>query len=144
MISWLNKVISWLFKKPLKAESTAIDSHDVPPAQESQKYYFSSIVEKESTPNNDSIQENEFIAVVYKRKPIWALFKCPCGCGYIITLPLQKPHNPKWTLYKSEFERPTLYPSVWQNKGCQSHFWIEDGKVIWYNNNVGEPWFDED
>ena len=142
MFNWINKIISWLFKKPGKQKSTTTVGNHIPSTQESQKYYFDSILEKESTPDNASIQENEFIAVVYKNKPIWTLFKCPCGCGYVITLPLQKPHRPKWTLSKSESKRPTLYPSVWQNKGCHSHFWIEDGKIIWCNNKETEPLFD--
>lgn len=131
MFNWINWVKSWLFKKSKKTESTINDDFDILPIQESQRYHFGSILEKKITPDNASIQENEFIAVIYKNKPVWALFKCPCGCGYVITLPLQKPHNPKWRLYKLESKRPTLYPSVWQNKGCHSHFWIEDGKVIW-------------
>jgi hypothetical protein len=143
MFNWINKIILWLFKKSGK-ESTTKTGNDFPPNQGSQKYYFSSIVERESTPSNESIQENEFISVVYKKKPIWALFKCPCGCGYVISLPLQKPHKPKWTLSKSESQRPNVYPSVWQNKGCHSHFWIEDGKVIWCKNTGNEAWFADD
>lgn len=131
MFNWINWAKSWLYKKSKKTESTINDDFDILPIQESQRYHFGSILEKKITPDNASIQENEFIAVIYKNKPVWALFKCPCGCGYVITLPLQKPHNPKWRLYKSESKRPTLYPSVWQNKGCHSHFWIEDGKLIW-------------
>jgi hypothetical protein len=144
MFAWLNKIWSCFFKKPVVDESTGTIDNIFPPVQESQKYYFSSIVEEESAPNNDSIQENEFIAVVYKNKPIWCLFKCPCGCGYIITLPLQKPHKPKWTLSQTESRRPTLNPSVWQNKGCYSHFWIDDGKIIWCDNTGNEPWLEGD
>ncbi|MFZ6010436.1 MAG: DUF6527 family protein [Bacteroidota bacterium] len=24
-----------------------------------------------------------------------------------------------------------MFPSVWKKDGCQSHFWIRRGKVIW-------------
>ncbi|MEG0619333.1 MAG: DUF6527 family protein [Bacilli bacterium] len=24
-----------------------------------------------------------------------------------------------------------LYPSVFLKKGCKSHFWIKNGKIIW-------------
>jgi len=144
MSNWFNKIWLWLFKKPIVKESTGKIDNNLLPARESQKHYFNSIVKKETTPNNDSIRENEFIAVIYRNKFIWCLFRCPCGCGYVITLPLQKPHRPKWTLSQNGSKRPTLYPSVWQNKGCNSHFWIEDGKIIWCNNTGDEPWLEDD
>lgn len=134
MFNWLNKIIVWLFKKLTKEESSSRKIYVSPPVESRKIYYFNTIVMRDSTPSNDLINEAEFIAVVYKSKPIWALFKCPCGCGFVITLPLQKPHNPRWRIHESEFGRPTLYPSIWQNKGCYSHFWVEDGKVIWCKN----------
>lgn len=124
----------WLFEKPIKEESYSSKTDNNPPIEERKTYYFNTILEKDSTPSNELIKEREFVTVIYKSKPIWALFKCPCGCGYVITLPLQKPHKPKWKIFESEFGRPSLYPSVWQNKGCYSHFWIEDGKLIWCND----------
>lgn len=102
--------------------------------------YFNSIFIKNITPTNDSIDAGVFIEIIYKNKPLWALFKCPCGCQYVITLPLQKTHGPSWTVTVSEMGRPTLFPSVWQNKGCFSHFWIEDGIVYWCNNTGTVPW----
>ncbi|MEA1099712.1 DUF6527 family protein [Escherichia coli] len=24
-----------------------------------------------------------------------------------------------------------MYPSVWLKDGCQSHFWIKKGRVVW-------------
>jgi hypothetical protein len=49
---------------------------------------------------------------------------CACGCGSIVRTPLNR-----WTLVETE-EGPSLYPSVgnWQEP-CQSHYWIESGKV---------------
>jgi hypothetical protein len=144
MFSYLTKVIGWLFKKPPHEKSNSSNTTSSTLIEKSQIYYFNTIIERDITPSNDLINEAEFIVVIYKKKPIWALFKCPCGCGYVITLPLQKPHNPRWSIHKSEFGRPTLYPSIWQNKGCYSHFWVEDGKVIWCKNTGIEPWLDDD
>lgn len=143
MFNWLNKIILWLFKKPTKqqvdSKNTSVES-----IKDKQIYYYKTILKKDITPNNDSIAQGEFITVIYKNKSVWALFKCPCGCRYVITLPLQKPHNPRWTIYESEFGRPTLRPSIWQNKGCYSHFWIEDGKIVWCKNTGTETRYDTD
>lgn len=51
---------------------------------------------------------------------------CACGCGTIIRTPLNR-----WSLTETE-DGPSLYPSIgnWQEP-CQSHYWIEDGKVEW-------------
>lgn len=101
---------------------------------------FRKIIVLDSTPNIDLIGYEDFIFVQYNQNPYWALFKCPCGCNSVISLPLQNNHNPKWTLKESENGHPTLNPSIWQNKGCFSHFWISDGKVQMCGNTGIEPW----
>jgi len=93
--------------------------------------YFKSISKLNKTPTNALIPKNEFIVVVYKSTVFWALFRCPCGCNDVITLSLQKIHDPSWTVFETANGRPTVYPSIWRNQGCHSHFWIEDGKVYW-------------
>ena len=53
---------------------------------------------------------------------------CACGCGVIVRTPLDET---EWSLEETE-EGPSLYPSIgnWQEP-CQSHYWIERGRVIW-------------
>ena len=53
---------------------------------------------------------------------------CPCGCGTVVRTPLDQT---EWSLEETE-EGPTLDPSIgnWQEP-CQSHYWIERGKVVW-------------
>lgn len=93
--------------------------------------HFKSVTVVNKTPKNDEVGERDFIIVVFQNKPLWALFRCPCGCHHVISLSLQKIHNPSWRVHKNLSNRPTLFPSVWQIKGCQSHFWIKDGRVYW-------------
>lgn len=114
---------------------------DVEPSrkQTQDEIYFQRITKISNTPSNESINSSDFIEVEYNNKPVWALFKCPCGCQFVITLPLQNSFKPYWTLSESNSCRPTLYPSIWQNKGCFSHFWIEDGIVIWCKNTGSPP-----
>lgn len=104
--------------------------------------FFNSISIVSKTPPNKIVREKEFI-VVHNKKPYWALFKCPCGCTNVISLSLQNIHKPHWRVTKTQAGRPSLYPSVWQNKGCCSHFRIEDGRVYWCDNTGIEPWVAE-
>jgi Family of unknown function (DUF6527) len=57
-----------------------------------------------------------------------ASHKCCCGCGEKVVTPL----NPTdWSLW-FDGDAVTLYPSIgnW-SYACQSHYWIQRGKVIW-------------
>lgn len=85
------------------------------------------------------IQDGDFYCVVTQSERRWVMFRCPCGCNEIITLSLQKVHYPNWQLRERHERRPTLYPSVWRDVGCYSHFWIEDGRVFWCKNTGVHP-----
>lgn len=100
---------------------------------------FESITILPKSPSNELIGDKDFVVVVYKQKKYWALFKCPCGCGHVISLALQKSHKPTWSVRHSNDGRPTLSPSVWQNKGCKSHFWVSDGRVFWCSSTGEYP-----
>ncbi|ATE80467.1 hypothetical protein CNN82_30200 [Pseudomonas frederiksbergensis] len=58
-------------------------------------------------------------------------FKCPCGCGRTIELLLPRDVKPRWTCSIDPLGRPTLHPSVWLKSGCESHFWVRGGRIIW-------------
>lgn len=61
----------------------------------------------------------------------FAYFKCPCGCDAAIQLSLLKNDRPRWKAKIESDGTTTLFPSVWRNKGCKSHFFINRGRVIW-------------
>ncbi|SAD40653.1 DUF6527 family protein [Enterobacter roggenkampii] len=62
----------------------------------------------------------------------WSVgFKCPCGCGSVIELLLLEEAKPHWRCSIDENNIPSLYPSVWLNKGCKSHFWLKHGRIHW-------------
>lgn len=107
--------------------------------QNKSKAFFDKLLILEKTPPNESIKEKEFILVSFNNKLYWAMFRCPCGCGNVITLPMKRPHSPRWTLDGDTVEKLTLYPSIWQNEGCCSHFWIRNGQVLWCKNTGVEP-----
>lgn len=87
-------------------------------------------------PSLEEVAAGEFYVVGRDGNPRWVMFQCPCKCGEVITLSLQKIHRPHWALDCSTKNMPTLHPSVWRNAGCRSHFWIRDGKILWCNDAI--------
>jgi hypothetical protein len=67
-------------------------------------------------------------------QPWLAVIQCPCGCGSIIQLSLLKYDSPRWSLYIESDGTGTLSPSIWRSQGCQSHFFVKKGKIVWCNN----------
>ena len=90
-------------------------------------------------PKNDEIESGGFYCVFTAGNPKWALFRCPCKCGSVVTLSLQPVHNPSWVIIKAASGKPTLHPSVWRDKGCLSHFWIREGIVFWCADTGTHP-----
>lgn len=123
MIKFLDKICQKLFGQRKR------------PKYEKQDVHFNHVNILNKTPSNDAISKKDFIIVADQNKQYWALFRCPCGCGHVISLSLQKIHNPNWSVKKTLSGRPTVYPSVWQIKGCHSHFWIRDGRIYWVGKN---------
>lgn len=72
------------------------------------------------------------LVLVREAKEDWSVgFVCPCGCQRRIELLLIPEAKPHWQLAIDEKNRPTLWPSVWLEGGCRSHFWIRAGRIIW-------------
>jgi hypothetical protein len=136
----INNIFRKIYEFIFPREQTK--NHDVSPdlRLSEPKVHFNSLKIVSKTPGNAAIKEKEFITIINENKSYWAMFRCPCGCGTVISLSLQRIHKPSWTVTKSKHGRPSLHPSVWQNKGCRSHFWIKDGRVYWCGNSGIEPW----
>lgn len=91
---------------------------------------FTSIV-CEGAPGPDTVGSGVVHIVHVNGKHRWAMLRCPCGCGDVITLSLQPIHNPHWRVVGNSPEEPGLHPSIWRKNGCHSHFWIAKGQVHW-------------
>jgi hypothetical protein len=55
---------------------------------------------------------------------------CPDGCGETLTINLDRRAGPAWRLYV-DGEVVSLYPSVWRNTGCGSHFIVWKSHIYW-------------
>lgn len=100
---------------------------------------FPKVIMVENAPNNNALEPGKIYCVAPLQIAKWVIFVCPCGCRDIITLSLQEIHNPHWSLSKSSINLPTLYPSIWRDKGCFSHFWLKEGRVFWCPDTGSDP-----
>ena len=85
--------------------------------------------------NGDSLPKKmpiRTIVVAIESDETWCVgLKCPCGCGYIIELPIIEEAKPRWDISLNSKGKITLHPSVFLKRGCKSHFWIKSGRIIW-------------
>lgn len=66
--------------------------------------------------------------LVERGVPRWLIMACPCGCGEELPVNLDGRAGPAWRMFQTKLSGLTLYPSVWRDTGCESHF------IIWRNN----------
>ena len=65
--------------------------------------------------------------LVERGRPRLLMISCPCGCGELFPINLDPRAGPAWRLYSDPRGGVSLYPSVWRESGCESHY------VIWRN-----------
>lgn len=61
---------------------------------------------------------------------------CPDGCGEQLTINLDSRAGPAWRHY-GDGATVSLFPSVWRDTGCGSHFIVWRSKIYWCD------WHDE-
>jgi len=130
----LVRFVSWaknFFHKILSQENKS--AVNLPPIT------FQGILVVQQPPKNPEVQLGAFYLVSPNNQPKWAIFRCPCGCDQVITLSLQKVHQPHWSLRTERDGSPSLYPSIWQRVGCCSHFWLREGRIFWCDGTGSPP-----
>lgn len=55
---------------------------------------------------------------------------CPDGCGELLTINLDARAGKAWRMYGTPGEL-SLFPSVWRETGCRSHFILWRSKIYW-------------
>jgi hypothetical protein len=76
------------------------------------------------------LQDSGDFLLIERGRPRSVVMLCPCGCGDELTVNLDSRVGPAWSIYESA-KGPTLYPSVWRESGCRSHFIVWGGRVYW-------------
>jgi hypothetical protein len=70
-------------------------------------------------------------AVLIERgRPRLLVLSCPCGCGEDFPINLDSRAGPAWRLYGNSLTGLSLFPSVWRESGCGSHFVIWRDKIF--------------
>lgn len=67
--------------------------------------------------------------LISRGRPRWLLLRCPCGCGDELPINLDRRAGKAWRLYERDGSI-TLYPSVWRDTGCESHFIVWKGEIL--------------
>ena len=75
------------------------------------------------------VRESGDIALVERGRLRALICMCPCGCGDVITLNLDRRADKAWALYRRG-NSISLYPSVWRDSGCESHFVVWSNRVL--------------
>jgi hypothetical protein len=65
--------------------------------------------------------------LIFRGQPRSLVMVCPCGCSDHLTINLDSRSGPAWRFIERR-GKVTLYPSVWRESGCYSHF------VVWQND----------
>jgi hypothetical protein len=65
--------------------------------------------------------------------PRWAVIRCPSGCGDDIALNLDVRTGSAWRIYHRR-KQISIFPSVWRDSGCGSHFIVWNSKIHWCGN----------
>lgn len=68
--------------------------------------------------------------VVVRGRERSIVIACPDGCGERLTINLDPAMGPAWRLYRTS-GGVTLYPSVWRDSGCGSHFIVWRDSLLW-------------
>jgi hypothetical protein len=68
--------------------------------------------------------------IVERGRPRLLMLACPCGCGEEFPVNLDPRAGPAWRLYRDRRDRLTVFPSVWRESGCRSHYIIWGDKIF--------------
>lgn len=85
------------------------------------------------------------VAIVHRACPRSVLISCPDGCNETLVINLDPRAGKAWRL-DMRGGRPTLFPSIWRDGGCGSHFILWRGCILWcgrFEEGNIEPAYDE-
>ena len=72
--------------------------------------------------------------LITRGKPRWLLLRCPCGCDEEIPVNVDARAGKAWRLYRGVATGLTLFPSVWRDTGCESHFVIWRDRILLFGH----------
>ncbi len=76
--------------------------------------------------------------VVDRGGPRWLIILCPCGCGDEIPVNVDPRAGPAWRLYRRGERGLSLFPSVWRDTDCKSHFIIRRNQILLFKHRPAD------
>lgn len=83
--------------------------------------------------------------LVQRGRPRSLVIACPDGCGEVLAVNLDQRSGKAWRIY-GKGDALSLSPSVWRDGGCESHFIVWRGHILWCNRfeyENQEPLYDD-
>jgi hypothetical protein len=78
--------------------------------------------------------------LIDRGRPRWLLLRCPCGCGDELPINLDSRSGAAWRFYKTADNVVSLFPSVWRDTGCGSHFIVWRNHIVLFGDgDIGDP-----
>lgn len=65
------------------------------------------------------------------------VIRCPDDCGETLTINLDPRTDKAWRYYKKR-NQVSIFPSVWRDTGCESHFIIWNHCIVWCDDKWGD------
>lgn len=65
------------------------------------------------------------------------VIRCPDDCGETLTINLDPRTDKAWRYYKKR-NQVSVFPSVWRDTGCGSHFIIWNHCIVWCDDKWGD------
>ena len=90
------------------------------------------------------LEEAGDVAGVFRGRPRSVIMKCPDGCGDTLVINLDPRSGKAWWL-DIRGGALSLYPSVWRENGCRSHFILWRDHILWcgrFEDDNEEPAYD--
>lgn len=79
-------------------------------------------------------------ALVLRGRPRLLVLECACGCGERFPINLDDRAGPAWRMYSQTDRGLSVFPSIWRDTGCQSHY-ISGAEISIFsaaNNSIGK------
>lgn len=85
----------------------------------------------------DQLQRAGDAVLIQRGQPRWLLLRCPCGCGEDIPVNIDPRAGKAWRLYHDK-NGLSLFPSVWRDTGCESHFIVLRSQIYLFGGDDDE------
>jgi hypothetical protein len=86
------------------------------------------VVRVDEAPLESELMKEAIYVEIRRGHLKWVHFRCPL-CSERVQLPMAG--KERWRLKVDLLRRPTLSPSVWEQRTCGAHFFVRGGQILW-------------